>query len=157
MSKNIKVASSIWLKESKLFPEFEGWQNGYGAFTYSIREKDILIENVKNQKVRHRRESSYEEYERLLKKNEVEFDERYLLSFECNPGPTDRRNVTSSWRSSDMRQLLASIELSAEFVDCQCRSFSTACRCICHTIATTNGRGTDNDSSGSAILPARSL
>jgi len=72
------VASSIWLKESKLFPEFEGWQDGYGAFTYSIREKDILIEYVKSQKVHHRRESSYEEYERLLKENEVEFDERYL-------------------------------------------------------------------------------
>ena len=77
--KNIKVASSIWLKESKLFPEFEGWQDGYGAFTYSIREKDILIEYVKNQKVHHRRESSYEEYERLLKENDVEYDERYLF------------------------------------------------------------------------------
>ena len=77
--KNIKVASSIWLKESKLFPEFVGWQDGYGAFTYSIREKDILIEYVKNQKVHHCRESSYEEYQRLLKENDVEFDERYLL------------------------------------------------------------------------------
>jgi putative transposase len=77
--KNIKVASSIWLKESSLFPEFEGWQDGYGAFTYSIREKDILIEYVKNQKVHHRRESFYDEYKRLLEENGVKFDERYLF------------------------------------------------------------------------------
>jgi putative transposase len=77
--KNIKVASSIWMKESRMFPEFEGWQNGYGAFTYSIREKNILIEYVKNQKAHHRSENFYDEYNRLLKENGVEFDERYLL------------------------------------------------------------------------------
>jgi putative transposase len=77
--KNIKVASSLWAKESKLFPKFEGWQDGYGAFTYSIREKNILIEYVKNQKNHHQTESFYDEYKRLLRENEVEFDERYLL------------------------------------------------------------------------------
>jgi putative transposase len=48
--KNIKVAGRLWLKESGLFPQFEGWQDGYGAFTYSIKEKDPLIEYIKNQK-----------------------------------------------------------------------------------------------------------
>ena len=37
--KDIKVASSLWMKESGKFSAFEGWQEGYGAFTYSIREK----------------------------------------------------------------------------------------------------------------------
>ncbi len=77
--KNIKVASSIWMKESTLFPQFAGWQDGYGAFTYSIKEKDILIEYIKNQKVHHRTESFYDEYKRLLVENGVKFDERYLL------------------------------------------------------------------------------
>src|SRR5215210_4693277 len=36
--KDIKVASSIWLKENNRCPGFEAWQDGYGAFTYSIRE-----------------------------------------------------------------------------------------------------------------------
>ena len=54
--KNIKVASSLWLKESDLFTQFEGWQDGYGAFTYSIKEKKILIEYVKNPKLHHRSE-----------------------------------------------------------------------------------------------------
>lgn len=77
--KDIKVASSIWIKETGLFPEFEGWQEGYGAFTYSIRQKDIIIEYVKNQKEHHRSETFHEEFIRLLIENDVEFDEKYLL------------------------------------------------------------------------------
>jgi putative transposase len=48
--KSIKVASSIWMKASGKFPKFTFWQEGYGAFTYSIREKDMIINYIKNQK-----------------------------------------------------------------------------------------------------------
>jgi len=51
----IKVASSIWMKTSNNFPKFDAWQEGYGAFTYSIREKDMIINYVKNQKEFHSR------------------------------------------------------------------------------------------------------
>ena len=52
--KDIKVSSSLWMKESGKFPAFEGWQHGYGAFTYSLKEKDKLINYIKNQKEHHR-------------------------------------------------------------------------------------------------------
>lgn len=77
--KDIKVASSIWMKQSGLFPDFEAWQEGYGAFTYSIREKDKIINYVKKQKQHHKKETFYDEYKRLLIENEIEFDEKYLL------------------------------------------------------------------------------
>ena len=77
--KDIKVASSLWMKESGKFPEFEGWQDGYGAFTYSIREKDMIINYIKNQKEHHRSEIFYDEFKRLLIENNIEFDEKYLL------------------------------------------------------------------------------
>jgi REP element-mobilizing transposase RayT len=77
--KNIKVACSMWMKESGLFPGFSGWQDGYGAFTYSIREKDIIIDYVKNQKEHHQEETFIDEYKRLLFENGIEFDEKYLL------------------------------------------------------------------------------
>lgn len=77
--KDIKVASSIWLKESGKFPAFEGWQDGYGAFTYSVREKDMIINYVKNQKQHHANENFYDEYKRLLTENKIKFDEKYLL------------------------------------------------------------------------------
>lgn len=37
--KDVKVASSLWMKGSGQFPKFTGWQDGYGAFTCSIKEK----------------------------------------------------------------------------------------------------------------------
>ncbi len=77
--KDIKVASSIWVKDSGLFPKFEGWQDSYGAFTYSIKEKDIIINYIKNQKEHHKTETFRDEFKRLLIENEIEFDEKYLL------------------------------------------------------------------------------
>ncbi len=77
--KDIKVASGIWMKDSGKFPLFEAWQNGYGAFTYSIRERDKIIDYVKNQKVHHAKETFYDEYKRLMIESGLEFDERYLL------------------------------------------------------------------------------
>ena len=77
--KAIKVASSIWMKESGKFPHFNGWQDGYGAFTYTIREKATIINYIKNQKEHHKKESFYDEYKRLLIEHGIEFDEKYLL------------------------------------------------------------------------------
>ena len=77
--KDIKVASSIWMKASGKFPKFESWQEGYGAFTYSTKERDRIINYVKNQKEHHRKETFYDELKRLLIKNGIEFDEKYLL------------------------------------------------------------------------------
>ena len=77
--KDIKMASSQYIKENTLFVNFNGWQDGYGAFTYSIKEKDHLIEYVKHQEEHHLTKSFKEEYLELLKEHQVEFDEKYLL------------------------------------------------------------------------------
>jgi putative transposase len=77
--KDIKVATSIWMKASGIFPKFEAWQGGYGAFTYSLREKDMIINYVKNQKEHHKKETFYNEFRRLLMENGIEFEEKYLL------------------------------------------------------------------------------
>ncbi len=77
--KDIKLSTSSWIKEKSCFPSFNGWQTGYGAFTYSISEKDRLIEYVKNQEIHHNRKSFKEEYIELLHEHKIEFDERYLL------------------------------------------------------------------------------
>ena len=77
--KDIKVSSSLYIKEHNLFPGFTSWQEGYGAFTYSTKEKDRLIEYVKNQEEHHRIKTFKEEYIELLEEHGVEFDEKYLL------------------------------------------------------------------------------
>ena len=77
--KDIKIASSEYIKTENIFPNFNGWQDGYGAFTYSISAKDNLIEYVKNQKEHHRKVSFRDEYIGLLKEHGIEFEEKYLL------------------------------------------------------------------------------
>jgi len=77
--KDIKVSSNLWMKESGKFPDFIGWQNSYGSFTYSVKEKDRIINYIKNQKEHHKRESSLDEFKRLLIENGIDFDEKYLL------------------------------------------------------------------------------
>ena len=77
--KSIKVSSSKWMKENGKFSKFKNWQESYGAFTYSIEQKDVIINYVKNQKEHHKKESFYEEYKRILIENAIEFDEKYLL------------------------------------------------------------------------------
>ncbi|HEY1041013.1 MAG TPA: IS200/IS605 family transposase [Bacteroidia bacterium] len=77
--KDIKLASTEFIKNERLFENFNGWQEGYGAFTYSIKEKDILIEYIKNQEEHHRIKTFREEYIELLKELGVEFEEKYLF------------------------------------------------------------------------------
>jgi len=50
--KDIKVSSSLMIKERKLFPKFNGWQIGYGAFTYSIDAKEKLIKHRFSQQLK---------------------------------------------------------------------------------------------------------
>ena len=73
--KDIKVSSSIWIKDQRIFPGFTSWQEGYGAFTYSIKEKEVLINYIKNQEIHHKTISFREEYIKLLKEHKIEFDE----------------------------------------------------------------------------------
>ena len=77
--KDIKVSSSGWLKEQMIFPEFTNWQEGYGAFTYHVSQKENLVNYVKNQRKHHRIKTFKEEFMELLKEHGIEYDERYLL------------------------------------------------------------------------------
>ncbi len=77
--KDIKLASSKFIKEKSLFKNFNGWQDGYGAFTYSIDRRTVLINYVANQEKHHVTTTFREEYIHLLNEHGVEFDEKYLL------------------------------------------------------------------------------
>ena len=76
--KDIKLGSTSFIKEKKIFPNFGGWQDGYSAFTYSIDSKDNLIKYVKNQEEHHKETTFKEELIKLLNEHGIEFDEKYL-------------------------------------------------------------------------------
>lgn len=62
-----------------MFLAFDGWQDGYGAFTESYRNKDGLVEYIKEQEDHHRQESYIDEYRRLLRGAGITFDDKYLM------------------------------------------------------------------------------
>ena len=75
----IKVSTSIWIKREKLYPQFKGWAEGYGAFTISLREKEATLRYVMNQQEHHKKADFRGEYIKLLNENGVAFDDKYLL------------------------------------------------------------------------------
>ncbi|WP_319501273.1 IS200/IS605 family transposase [uncultured Draconibacterium sp.] len=79
MVRDIKTASSVWLKSSTYFPDFNGWADGYAALTYSYWDKDKLINYIKNQQEHHKTETFEAEYRRLLEEHNIRIDERYFL------------------------------------------------------------------------------
>ena len=70
--KSIKVATSLWMKQSDDFPLFRGWNEGYAAFTYSYKEKETIISYIKNQQEHHRNETLDDELKRLLREYGLE-------------------------------------------------------------------------------------
>jgi REP element-mobilizing transposase RayT len=76
--KDIKIASSIWMKQSGKFPGFTGWAEGYGAFTYAYRNLDTIAKYINNQEEHHKKITFKNEYLRMLKEFGVEYDERYI-------------------------------------------------------------------------------
>ncbi len=76
--RDMKSMSSGWMKETGKFPKFEGWADKYAAFTYAWKDKDMIINYIKNQQEHHKKESFEEELKRLLKEFSVEYDEKYF-------------------------------------------------------------------------------
>lgn len=74
----IKSHSSKWMKTKNTTLKNFYWQNGYGAFSVNPSEIDKVIAYIENQKEHHQKKIFQDEYRELLKKYEVEYDERYL-------------------------------------------------------------------------------
>ena len=74
----IKGGSSKWVHEN--FPEHRlfSWQEKYGAFSASMSQLDSIIEYIRNQEAHHRAMTFQEEFLTLLKKHQIEYDERYI-------------------------------------------------------------------------------
>jgi hypothetical protein len=69
--REVKTASSAWIKGRKVFPFFEHWQEGYGAFTVSAADRPGLIEYVKNQEAHHERTGFLEELQEMVEKHQL--------------------------------------------------------------------------------------
>ena len=78
--KEIKVSSSKWIKESRLFPDFKGWGIKYCALTYSYKERDTIIDYIKNQQEHHKKESFQDEIKQFFTEHGIDLDEKWFWS-----------------------------------------------------------------------------
>jgi REP element-mobilizing transposase RayT len=76
--RDLKRASSLWVKEqSRDLAGFQ-WQHGYGAFSVSPSHVDALVRYIENQEEHHACESFQDEFRRLCRKYGLDVDERYV-------------------------------------------------------------------------------
>jgi REP element-mobilizing transposase RayT len=74
----IKQDSSKWIKSKGIeFADF-AWQNGYGAFSIGQSQLADLRQYIANQREHHRRISFQDEFRELLRRYEIQFDERFV-------------------------------------------------------------------------------
>ena len=79
--RDIKNNSSRFINEKKFLQGKFEWQDGYGAFSYSRSQIDNVYKYIENQEAHHRKRTFKEEYLDLLKKFEVEYNEKYLFKW----------------------------------------------------------------------------
>ena len=74
----IKGGSSKWVHETFADQHLFSWQVKYGAFSVSVSQLDKIVDYIENQEEHHRKVTFQEEFIALLKKHNIEYDERYL-------------------------------------------------------------------------------
>lgn len=75
----LKIATSKWLKENPHFPLFNGWTKEYAGFSYSLRDKDMIVVYIAKQKKHHHSVAFADEYRTFLVENGIEIKEEYFL------------------------------------------------------------------------------
>ncbi|BCU77769.1 IS200/IS605 family transposase [Luteolibacter sp. LG18] len=76
--RQLKLSSAGWLRDRSREHRAFLWQAGYGAFTLGQPQLPKLIDYIDRQEEHHRKIGFQDEFRRLLAKNQMEGDERYL-------------------------------------------------------------------------------
>ena len=79
--KEIKRATTNFINSKGWYLGRFQWQPGYGVFSYSRSSIDNVINYIKNQKEHHKVKTFRDEYLELLRKFDLEYNERYLFEF----------------------------------------------------------------------------
>jgi REP element-mobilizing transposase RayT len=76
--KEVKRGSSLWAKTKSGELQDFAWQSGYGIFSLGFSQVETVRNYVLGQEEHHRKISFQDELRTLLKRYEIEFDERYV-------------------------------------------------------------------------------
>lgn len=74
----LKQGSTLWLREQHPLLRTFHWQSGYGAFSVSQSTVPEVVTYIRNQQEHHRDKSFQDEFRAMLKRYEIEWDEKYV-------------------------------------------------------------------------------
>ena len=72
----LKASSSKIIKTKEGFEMFKAWSEGYAGLSYSLKDKDMLVNYIINQQEHHKIVTFKDEYISFIKEMGLEFDER---------------------------------------------------------------------------------
>lgn len=79
LMKQVKGGSAKWINENKLALGRFAWQEGYGAFSYSRSQNEAVVKYINQQKEHHKVRTFQEEYQEMLRKFEVDYQEQFIF------------------------------------------------------------------------------
>jgi putative transposase len=79
--REIKKSSTEFINLNRFVKGKFYWQEGYGVFSYSRWDVDMIIAYIRNQKEHHQKKSFRQEYMEFLKEFEIEYQEEYLFDW----------------------------------------------------------------------------
>jgi REP element-mobilizing transposase RayT len=77
--RDIKANSSRFVNEKSWIKGKFEWQHGFGAFSYSHSQLDIVINYINNQDEHHKKKTFKEEYISFLQHFHIEFKPEYIF------------------------------------------------------------------------------
>jgi REP element-mobilizing transposase RayT len=77
--RDIKAGSSGFINRKGWVRGRFGWQEGFGAFSYSRSQLDVVVRYIQEQQKHHATKTFKREYTEMLEKFGVDYDERFLF------------------------------------------------------------------------------
>lgn len=81
LARDLKNNSSKFINEKGYLKTKFEWQVGFGAFSYSSSHIDNVYKYIQNQEQHHKKKAFKKEFLELLKKYEIEYDDKYLFDW----------------------------------------------------------------------------
>ncbi len=76
---DLKTGATNFINRKRWVAGRFGWQDGFGAFSYSHSHLTTVIRYIQNQEQHHARKTFQQEYLALLEKFRVPYEERYIF------------------------------------------------------------------------------
>ncbi len=80
--RHLKANASRWVNNHRKVTARSEWQRGYGAFPVSQSMAGTVKDYIHRQKEHHQQQTFRDEYLQMLKRHQVNFDERYVFDEE---------------------------------------------------------------------------